>query len=161
MFRLILSQRENMTKGEKVENQEKVVEDYTNTLKRLQADFENYIKRVDKEKQEFANYSNYKLVAKMLTILDDFDKAMEAIKSEPKLADGFSMIYQKMNKLLQEEGVVPIEAVGNKLDPYKHEVIDLVDGEDDIVVEEIQKGYMMKDKVLRTSKVRISKKKEK
>jgi len=145
--------------NKKIEEQSKIIDDYTNILKILQADFENYVKRVEKEKEEFVKYSNHKIVAKLLTLADDFDKALDVVKkSDNKIADGIEMIHKHLHKVLQEEGVLPINAVGNKLDPYKHDVIDIVKGEEeDLVVEEIQRGYMIKDKVLRPSKVRISK----
>lgn len=142
-----------------MDEQTKVVEEYTNTLKRLQADFENYIKRAEKDREEFANYANHKLITRLLTIADDFDKALETIKKEDnKFAQGIEMIHKQFHKILQEEGVTKIDSVGNKLDPYKHDVVDVVKGNDDnIIVEELQKGYMIKNKVLRPSKVRISK----
>jgi len=141
----------------KLEEQQKMIEDYTNTLKRLQADFENYVKRVDKEKKDVANYSTHKLVSKLLTIADHFDKALDALK-DTDAVKGIEMMRKDFHKILKEEGVEPIDALNEKLDPYKHEVIDVVIGEkDDFVIDEIQKGYMIKDKVLRPSKVRISK----
>ncbi|MBI2148240.1 nucleotide exchange factor GrpE [Candidatus Woesearchaeota archaeon] len=142
----------------KLDEQQKVIDDYTNILKRLQADFENYIKRVEKEREEFANYSNHKLVAKLLNIVDDFEKALDVTKENKEIANGIEMIYKQLNKILQEEDVVAMNAIGEKLDPFKHEVIDIVNGdENDVVVEELQKGYILKNKVLRPSKVRISK----
>ncbi len=144
---------------EKIAEQTKIIDDYTNTLKRLQADFDNYIKRVEKEKEEFTKYSNHKLISKLLTIVDDFEKALDAVKNDTKeTSKGIEMIHNQLNKILQEEGVLPINALGNKLDPYMHEVMDIVDGnEDDLIVEELQKGYKIKDKVLRPSRVVISK----
>lgn len=144
---------------DKLDEQARTIEDYINALKRLQADFENYIKRVGKEKEEFVSYSNHKLIAKLLIITDDFEKALSAVKKGSKeVAEGVEMIHKQLNKVLQEEGVAPIEAVGTKLDPFKHDVIDVVTGnEEGIIVEEIQRGYMIKEKVLRPAKVRISK----
>ncbi len=143
----------------KIEEQQKLIEDYTNTLKRLQADFENYIKRVENDKEELKEYSNHKLISKLLTVADDFEKAMEvAKKKNDEFTVGIDMIHKQLHRVLHEEGVAPIKAVGNKLDPYKHDVIDIVEGkEEDVIVEEIQRGYMIKDKVLRPAKVRISK----
>lgn len=142
----------------KVEDQQKAIEDYVNTLKRLQADFENYMKRVEREKEEFASYANHKMIAKLLTVADDFDKALGLVKKSNEIGTGIEMIHKQLHKILQEEGVVPINAVGDKLDPYKHEVIDVIEGEEDnVIVEELQKGYMIKNKVLRPSRVKISK----
>ena len=142
----------------KKEETQKIIEDYTNMLKRLQADFENYVKRAEKEKQEFVNYSNHKLIAKLLNIVDDFEKALDIINNNGgEVADGVEMIYNQFFKVLEDEGVKPIESVGQKLDPFKHDVIDITTGKEDVVIEELQRGYMLKDKVLRAAKVRISK----
>ncbi len=144
---------------EKIEEQQKIIDDYTNTLKHLQADFENYVKRIEKEKQHLTEYANHKIISKLLNVADDFEKALEVMKDKnDEITKGIEMMHKNFHKLLHEEGVKPIHAMGNKLDPYKHEVIDIVEGkEDDIVVGELQKGYMIKEKVLRPSKVRISK----
>ena len=142
-----------------LEAQQKTIEEYTNTLKRLQADFENYIKRVEKSKEESTIYANHKLITKLLTIVDDFDKAVQVAREQNnEFVNGIEMIYKQFHKILQDEGVSHITALGNKLDPFKHEVVDVVNGKsDDVIVEELQKGYMFKDKVLRPSRVRISK----
>ena len=151
--------KDNTEFQKRLEEQEKVVSDYTNMLKRLQADFENYIKRAEKEKEEFTIYSTHKLVGKLLTIMDDFEKALTVVKeNDTEVAKGLEMIHKQMKKILDEEGVRTIIAIGQKFDPYKHEVVDIVNGEkDEIIVDEIQRGYMLKKKVIRPSKVRISK----
>jgi len=139
------------------------IEDYTNSLKRLQAEFENYTKRVDKEKIELSLYASYKVLSKMLPVMDNFDKALENIKPicNEEQFKGLEMIYKQLHKLLEEEGVKPIECIGNKLDPFKHDVIEIVKGdEDNVVINEVQKGYAMKEKILRPSKVVIIQKKE-
>ncbi len=138
----------------------KTTEDHIETLKRLQAEFENYIKRAEREKADFAEYANHKLITKLLSITDDFEKALEVIKekADKEFVQGVELIYKGMMKLLEEEGVKPINAVGQKLDPFRHEVIDIINtNEDDVITKELQRGYMIKDKVLRASKVQISK----
>ena len=158
-------------KQNKVENDSKIkleelntlVNDYTNSLKRLQADFENYTKRVEKEKQEFSKYASHKLALKLLNVLDDFERTLDVMKESEKqeLKQGIEMMHKQLNKILAEEGVKRIEALGKKFDPYMHEVLDTAEGkEDDVVLKELQKGYLMHDKVLRTCKVRISKSQE-
>ena len=148
-----------MTDNNDSKKAEEQLLEYTNTLKRLQADFENYIKRSEKEKEEMTQYSNHKLISKMLNVMDDFEKALDVTKGVNKeVGEGIEMVYKNLNKVLHDEGVFQINATGNKLDPFKHEVIDIINGdEDDLVVEELQRGYMLKNKVLRPSKVRISK----
>lgn len=149
-------------KKTKKEDTKKVIEEYTNHLKRLQADFENYIKRVDKEKEELINHATHKLVLKLLTIVDDFESALNVIKKEKnkEIVNGVEMIFNKLNNVLKEEGVKSIDTKG-KFDPYKHEAIDFAEGEDGIILEELQRGYMLNENVIRPSKVKIAKAGEK
>jgi len=146
-----------------IEEKAKLIQDYTDSLKRLQADFENYVKRTDKEKQEYAKYASHKLLLKLLSITDDFEKAIKAIENTTdieQLKQGLNIILTNLNKTLEEEGIKEIEALGKKADPYLHEILTIEPGEeDDKITREIQKGYKLHDKVLRTSKVIISKKK--
>ena len=152
---------ENLIK--ELEDHKTKVEEYTNNLKRLQAEFENYTKRVEKEKIEFALYASHKVLAKMLSVMDNFDKALENIKPicNEEQFKGLEMIHNQLHRLLEDEGVKPIESLGNKLDPFKHDVIEIIEGdEDNVVIKEVQKGYAMKEKILRPSKVIISQKRE-
>ena len=146
--------------NQELEQMQSKLDEYTNMLKHLQADFENYTKRVQKEKSEFSQYASYKVLSRIVNIVDDFEKALETLQTT-YTKEGLSIIYKQLHKVLVEEGVKPIESLGNKFDPFKHEVMDIIEGdEDNIVVNELQKGYIMHDKILRPSKVSISKKKE-
>ena len=160
------TQTEEKTQLEEQSNVEEknIVEEYTKTLQRLQADFDNHIKRTKREREEQEKYASAKLAMKILNITDDFERTMKLAteNSDKRLAQGIEMVQKQLNKILEEEGIKPIEAKGKKFDPFKHEIIDMKKGEqDDIVIEELQKGYTMHDKVLRTSKVIVSKKEEK
>lgn len=133
--------------------------DYTDHLKRLQAEFENYCKRVEKERKEYAGMASEKLIVKLLLIIDDFERALATLKGVPEEArKGIEMISKNLHKILHEEQVQQIKAVGQKFDPYKHEVLLKVESEqpEDIVVEELQKGYSMNGKVIRYAKVKVS-----
>ncbi len=146
-----------------LEQMQSQLDEYTNSLKRLQAEFENYTKRVQKEKSEFTQYASYKVLTKIVNIVDDFEKALENLQTTytKEELEGLSMIHKQLHKVLVEEGVKPIEAIGSKLDPFKHEAIEIIEGnEDNVIVKELQKGYTMHDKILRPSKVSISQKKE-
>ena len=141
--------------------EQKLVEEYTKTLQRLQADFDNHIKRTKKEKEDLEKYATAKLAVKLLNVTDDFERTLKLVNEsqDKKLAQGLEMVQKQLFKILDEEGIKPINAKGNKFDPFKHEIIDLRNGDkDDMVLEELQKGYTMHDKVLRTSKVIVSKK---
>lgn len=143
-----------------LELKDQAIQDHINDLKRLQADFENYIKRAEKDKIEFSKYVSNSLIIKLLGILDDFERALETMKDDEN-AKGVEMILNQLNKVLEEEGARPIITKDERFDPYKHEVISHIetnDCEEDIIVQEFQKGYWYKDKVIRPSKVIIAKK---
>ena len=139
------------------------IDDLSNQLKRLQAEFENYIKRVDKERQHFACFATEKLVIKLLTLVDDFEHGIEQIRKTNAGEDvvkGIKMILDKLHKTLDEEGVCPICCKEQKFDPYKHEAVLSVDNNDvpeGTIVDELQKGYTMAGKVIRYSKVKVTK----
>lgn len=130
----------------------------TDTLKRLQAEFENYKKWNAKEKSEFVKYSHADLIASILPVLDSFEIALKNTSDKEKFIEGIKMIYVQFHSMLEAEGLRPIKAVGEKFDPYRHEVLMKEDSEkeDSTILEEFQKGYMLNDKVLRHSKVKIS-----
>lgn len=152
-----LSQEKSL-KNEVIEKQ-KQVEEYKKNLIRLQADFENYIKRSEKEKKLLKEIANHELILKILPIIDNFEKAVNEIKKiNTPYFEGIELIYKQLLKILEEEGVKPIVALGEKVDPYKHEVIKQLGNNSDksVITEEIQKGYMFNNKVLRHSKVIIT-----
>jgi molecular chaperone GrpE len=143
-------------KETEAENMKEQLDEYTDQLKRLQAEFENYQKRVAKEQKDFVCFANEKLIAELLTIMDDFEKALENVEDK-----GIKMIYDKLSKLLADQGVKPIKSKGEKFDTFKHEVLCTEEGdEEDVVIEEIQKGYEMNGKVIRYAKVKITKAKK-
>ena len=173
--------RKPSCKEEKSIDNDKLIEQYVNDLKRVQADFENYIKRSEKEKQELIEYGTHKLLGKLLHVVDEFENAVKVIEKEAFLEEpfkkafteknssgkikeeikkeevvsGIDMILKQLKKTLKEEGISEIEALGKEFDPYKHESIGHAKGEENKVVEEIKKGYMFKNKILRPSIVKI------
>ena len=147
-------------KREKNPADKEKIEELTESLQRLQAEFENYRKRTDKEKKEFSNYAKAELIAKLLPLLDTFEIALKNTNDREKFVKGMEMVYAQFFSALEAEGLRPIQAQGKKFDPYYHEVMlrQKSDKEDGIVLEELQKGYMLQDKVLRYSKVKVSEK---
>ncbi|MBW3015488.1 nucleotide exchange factor GrpE [Candidatus Woesearchaeota archaeon] len=139
------------------ENQESIKE-LTETLQRLQADFENYKKRVEKEKQENINSASRNIITKLLPILDNFELALKADKNSDDFVKGIELIYSELFEILENEGLKRIEATNKEFDPYLHEAL-LVEESDkeNIVLEELQKGYMLNGKVIRHTKVKVSK----
>jgi len=148
---------------EKKLTDKEIIADLTDTLQRTQAEFENYKKRVDKEKQEFLKYSKAELILKILPTIDTFEIALKSTKDNEKFVKGMDMVYAQLMTLLHSEGLKPIESLGNKFDPFMHEVMlkEKSDKDEGIILEELQKGYMLNDKVLRHSKVKVSEKNNK
>ena len=151
-----LSEVENLKKEINEKNQK--IEELTDTLKRLQAEFENFKKRIDREKIEFARYANAEIIAGMLPVLDSFELALKNTSDKEKFVDGIKMIYAQLYSMLESEGLKPIKSAGEKFDPYKHEVLmkEESDKPEGTILEEFQKGFLLNDKVLRFSKVKIS-----
>jgi molecular chaperone GrpE len=137
------------------------IEDYQTRLLRAQAEFENYIKRADKEQNEFRIYANSQLVNNLLVILDDFQCALSAAKcgSEEEFLKGFELIYNNLFEMLTKEGLSIINPENEKFDPWKHEAVDAVPSDEHpehTILEVIQPGYKFKDKILRPAKVRVT-----
>ncbi|CAH1220956.1 Protein GrpE [Paenibacillus plantiphilus] len=130
---------------------------------RAQADFDNFRRRTLKEKEELGQYASMKLIGELLPVVDNFDRAIEAAKSGGGEADSFSkgidMIFRQLVGVLEQEGLKQMETVGQPFNPDYHQAIMQVESEEHeegIVVEEVQKGYMLKDKVLRPAMVKVS-----
>jgi molecular chaperone GrpE len=123
---------------------------------RAQADFINYKKRAEQEKQELGKFANSVLILNLLPILDDFERAFSSIPpSMKKLSwlDGIKLIERKLWAILEAQGLSPIEALGKPFDPQFHEAVRQDKGKDGIVIEEVQKGYMLNDRVIRPAMV--------
>jgi molecular chaperone GrpE len=140
-----------------LDEQTRLAEERLNRLKYLQADFDNYRKWFEKEKASIIALANESLIKDLLVILDDFEHAIPSIREE-KNREGIMMIQKKMQKILKGYGLEPIEGVGKKFDPYLHEVIckERCRAESDTILEDIGKGYQLKTKVIRPSKVKIA-----
>ena len=141
-----------------LEEKSSKIEELTDTLKRLQAEFENYKKWNAKEKSEFLKYAHADVIAQMLPVLDSFEIALKNTNDKDKFIEGMKIVYAQLHSMLGAEGLKPIKATGEKFDPYKHEVLmkEESDKPEETILEEFQKGYMLNDKVLRHSKVKIS-----
>lgn len=154
-------QKDKKDEIQKNKDKETILE-LTESLQRLQAEFENYKKRVEKEKQEVIKYAKAELILKLLGIIDTFEIALKNANDHGKFVKGIELIYAQIMSTLDTEGLRPIEAAGKKFDPYLHEVMlkQKSDKENGIILEELQRGYMLNDKVLRFSKVKTSEKHE-
>lgn len=145
-----------------LDEEKKRSEEYLTRLKYMQADFENLKKRFDRELEEARKYCNERLIVELLEVVDELEMAVKSGSSScssKELVQGVEMTLAKLNKLLSNEGVSPIECVGKIFDPLKHDAVAKIekdDVEDCIVVEEVRRGYVMKEKVIRPSIVKVA-----
>ena len=131
-------------------------------LQRLQADFENFRRQSDKQKEDIVKFANEQLIIKFIDVYEDMERVLENSTNDEELKEGYDLIYSKMKNSLEKEGLKVIPAVGEKFDINKHEallVVDSPDYENNEIVDELMKGYTLKDKVIKYSKVRVCKKK--
>lgn len=156
------SLEKNLTlKAELVKAKAAADENYSQ-LQRLQADFDNYRKRTQKEKSELIKYASERLVEDLLPVLDNFDRAVSAAKVNldfTSFSQGVEMILRQMQTALSKEGLKAMETVGQPFDPNVHEAVLRVASEEypeNTVVEEVQKGYYLKEKILRPCMVKVS-----
>lgn len=147
-------------KEEEITKKDQEMEQYKEQLLRLQADFENFKKRTEKELSNQIHYANEQLILKILDTYEDLERALESGKSDD-LQEGIELIYQKLKKVLEGEGLEKIPAKGEKFDPYHHEAL-MAEAHDDFkngeVIEELCKGYKLNSKVIKYSKVKVCKK---
>lgn len=133
---------------------------YLANWQRSQADFLNYKKRTEQERYETAKHANGTLILALLPVLDDLERALE--NAPEKLAksnwvDGIGLISRKFKTILEGHGLSEIKAIGEPFDPNFHEAMLYSEGEEEMVVEEMQKGYRLHDQVLRPTKVSVGK----
>ena len=147
---------------EKQDKKDIAIADLTDRLKRSMAEFDNFRKRSEKEKATMFDMGARSIVEKILPVVDNFERAMVAAPKEgdgKAFADGITMIYNQLKKTLEDLGVKPIDCVGQAFDPNFHNAVMHVEDEslgENVVAEELLKGYMYKDSVLRHSMVKVA-----
>ncbi|MHB1125803.1 MAG: nucleotide exchange factor GrpE [Bacillota bacterium] len=131
---------------------------------RLQADFENFRKRSRREQEQIVKFAAEKLIGGLLPVLDNLERALAASASQTEdlksFVDGVEMIYRQLMAVLEREGLQPVSAVGQQFDPQFHEAVMQVsveEGEENTVVEELQKGYTLGERVIRPAMVKVAK----
>jgi molecular chaperone GrpE len=134
----------------------KIIE-LTDMVKRTQAEFINFKNRTEKETKQMLEYSTFDAMKKMLPVIDSFEQALKN-EAGSEFKKGVEMVYAQLMDVMKAEGVKPIDCIGKKFSPHYHEVMmkEKSDKAEDVVLEEFQKGYMMKERVLRYSKVKVS-----
>jgi molecular chaperone GrpE len=143
---------------------EQRITELENQLKRVQAEFENYKKRTDREREMLLMAGSAGMIEKLLPVVGDMEVAIDAIHhkaSAKEIKEGMEMLYKKFHSLLEKEGLSEMNLENQLFDPYMHEAIRRVEGDTDgKIVEVLKKGYLFKGNVLRHAMVVVSKKKE-
>jgi len=136
-------------------------DDNLRNWQRTAADFSNFKRRTDEERTAVVLMSNAILIGRMLAVLDDFDRALESVPADVHEGwlDGIRLVGRKLQALLEAEGVTPIDAIGQPFDPTFHEAVvheDTTEYPDNTVIGEVQRGYLLHERVLRPSLVRVA-----
>ena len=129
-------------------------------LARIQAEFENARRRAGKEQQEFRDYATMDAIRSLLPVIDSFERALQAKSDAGDFRGGVELIYKQLQDALAKLGVRPVPAKGEPFDPHYHEAIEMVettDAADHEVLDELQRGYKFKDRLLRPAMVKVAK----
>ncbi|OIN97361.1 nucleotide exchange factor GrpE [Candidatus Desantisbacteria bacterium CG1_02_38_46] len=146
-----------------LEEKNNICKEYLNHLVRLKAEFENYKKRVERERQEYIKFANEQLLLHLLPVFDNLKLALENVNlsKNAELINGIKMIFKSLEDILIKNGLSRIESRGNIFDPHMHEAVEFVESDEfpeNTVLEEIKEGYVLNGKVIRPARVKISKK---
>lgn len=157
---------DNASKGgffkKKKDPRDEKIEELTDRVKRQMAEFENFRKRTEKEKSSMYEMGARDIIERILPVIDNFERGLAVIpedKKEDPIAEGMEKIYKQIQKVFEEAGVKSIEAAGKEFDPNFHNAVMHVEDEslgENIVAEELQKGYMYRDSVVRHSMVKVA-----
>jgi molecular chaperone GrpE len=136
--------------------------DLQDRLLRRQAEFDNYRRRAERERAEVVEYANTETVRSLLPILDDFERALKVESADKEYARGMELIYQRLADSLKKLGIEPITSAGQAFDPHLHHAVDMVETDehpDHTILEEYQRGYNFKGRLLRPAMVKVAIKK--
>jgi len=145
-----------------VQEKDNLRKEYLNHLERLQADFDNYKKRQEKKQREFIEFANERLINNLLSVIDNLERALDSTKNEKDtkaIKEGINNTLKEFSNILNKEGVKPMQSIGHRFDPYKHEAVMRAETDkysEDTVTEEFRKGYYIKSKVLRPAMVKVA-----
>ncbi|WCN38727.1 nucleotide exchange factor GrpE [Aneurinibacillus uraniidurans] len=133
-----------------------------NKLLRAQADLQNFRTRVNKEKEQMLTYSSQRVIEALLPVVDNFERAITASHGTgdtEALAQGVEMVFRQLQQVLEQESVTTVPGVGSPFDPNMHQAVmqeESSEYESGIIIEEFQKGYKLKDRIIRPSMVKVS-----
>ena len=155
------AEAEEAEKPEKAEKNEKDPEEEALNTKylRLMADFQNYKRRTEKEKSDIYAFANEKIVSELLNVIDNFERALDAGNEGDSFVEGMNLIFKQLQGVLEKAGVVEIEALGREFDPNFHHAVMTEDSEEyesGKITAVLQKGYLLNDKVIRPSMVKVA-----
>lgn len=149
-------------KGKKKDKKDEQIDELADRLKRQMAEFENFRKRTEKEKSQMFAFGAKSIIEKILPVIDNFERGLAAVsgeQAEDAFAEGMNKIYRQMITVLGEAGVKPISAVGEEFNPDFHNAVMHIEDAslgENIIAEELQKGYMYHDSVVRHSMVKVA-----
>jgi len=145
---------------EEIKTKNKEIKEPRNKYLMALADLENYKKRAKKESGEFMKYANERLLKELISVVDNFERALTVKHSNNDFSKGIELIYKHLLNVLKKEGVEAFESVGKEFDPRYHEAVSVVPSKhkDGIVIEELEKGYNLKGKLARPARVVVTQK---
>ncbi len=147
----------------------KAADNYLDLLRRCQSEFDNFKKKLIKDNEQFIKYANEKLILELIDVYENLQRAIDAVKTadanenKESVLKGLELTFNQLKHILENHGLQPIRATGEKFDAYKHEAMMTTptdEFEENTIIEEFQKGYTLNGKVIRYSKVRVAKTKE-
>jgi len=161
--KLLKNAEEELSETKKlVQEKDNLSKEYLGRLERLHADFDNYKKRQEKKQKEFIEFANERLINNLLSVIDNLERALDSTKNEKDtkaIKEGINYTLKEFRNILQKEGVKPMQSIGHRFDPYKHEAVMRIETDkysEDTVTEEFRKGYYIKSKVLRPAIVKVA-----
>jgi molecular chaperone GrpE len=156
------NEQEISPSGESISDSDKKIAEYRDQMLRLKADFENTKKRLERDRIDAVRFANEKLLGEILAVLDGFDRAIQSLDEGhdvAKVKQGLKLVQSDLHKVLDKNGVQAVKSVGEAFDPQLHEAVATVEAEgtdEGTVVDEVQKGYTLNGRLLRPSRVRIT-----
>jgi len=161
--KLLKNVEEELSETKKItEEKDNLSKEYLKHLERLQADFDNYKKRQEKKQREFIEFANAELLNNLLNVVDNLEKALDSTqnnKNVKAIIEGVNNTLKEFHNILNKEGVKPMQSIGHRFDPYKHEAVTKIETDkysEDMITEEFRKGYYIKSKVLRPAMVKVA-----
>ncbi|MGI8743247.1 MAG: nucleotide exchange factor GrpE [Bryobacteraceae bacterium] len=152
-YEAVTLERDNLL-AERAELQERLL--------RRQAEFDNFRRRAEREKTDVVEYANTETVRALLPVIDDLERALKAETTDKEYARGMELIYQRLSDSLKKLGLEPIDTTGQTFDPHVHHAVEMVetnDHEDHTILDEYQRGYNFKGRLLRPAMVKVAVKK--